>query len=332
MAAIAGCAVPCVTGLSLTPIPQDFSESSVQLLRNVTASALPAVTKLTINDVGARVVFSRRLSRSLRVSPSLSGVSTAPPRGSSRTTRAMAGTSPGSNQSGGRDGSSASDLSSVCVHLSVPFITQPPDDGSWQVGCGGLCIDYLATVTAFPHPDDKIRSTSFEVQGGGNVGNTLTAISRLGLSTRIFTKAPTSPPPTTAPRPRVFLLPLYLNSSSFPPPIPPHTTSEPVRPERQLADDLVGKAMIAELQADGVDTSHIIVSPCHVSRCELHIVASATSVGASSRGACLHPHTSLWTNRRQCLPALFLASIISPFLHLAFTLSTFISISRLFVS
>ncbi|GJP47215.1 hypothetical protein CLOM_g6432 [Closterium sp. NIES-68] len=116
---------------------------------------------------------------------------------SRRVTRAMAGTSPGGSQSEDRDGSVVSELSRVCV-----------------VGCGGLCIDYLAAVTAFPHPDDKIRSTSLEVQGGGNVGNTLTAISRLGLSTRIFTK---------------------------------------------LADDLLGKAMIAELQADGVDTSHVIV-------------------------------------------------------------------------
>ncbi|CAI7796953.1 unnamed protein product [Closterium sp. NIES-54] len=311
MAAIAGCAVPYVTGLSLTPIPQDFSESSVQLLRNVTASALPAVTKLTINDAGARVVFSRRLSRSLRVSPSLSGVSTAPPRGSSRTTRAMAGTSPGSNQSGGRDGSSASDLSSVCVHLFR---------GARRRQCGQHTHGHLSPWALHTHFHQGALDYS------SHQHTSFTA------SLPVFPGPATSPPPTTAPRPRVFLLPLYLNSSSFPPPIPPHTTSEPVRPERQLADDLVGKAMIAELQADGVDTSHIIVSPCHVSRCELHIVASATSVGASSRGACLHPHTSLWTNRRQCLPALFLASIISPFLHLAFTLSTFISISRLFVS
>ncbi|CAI5984956.1 unnamed protein product [Closterium sp. NIES-64] len=126
MAAIAGCAVPCVTGLNLTPTSQAFPKSSVQQLRNVTANALPAVAKLTVNEARARVLFSR---------------------------------------------SADSIATRVCV-----------------VGCGGLCIDYLATVSAFPHPDDKIRSTSFE-----------------------------------------------------------------------LADDLVGKAMIAELQADGVDTSHIIV-------------------------------------------------------------------------
>ena len=33
-----------------------------------------------------------------------------------------------------------------------------------QVGCGGISVDYLATVSAFPRPDDKIRSTSSKVR------------------------------------------------------------------------------------------------------------------------------------------------------------------------
>ena len=76
----------------------------------------------------------------------------------------------------------------------------------FQVGCGGAAIDYLASVVSYPKPDDKIRTTalevilitlfavlwsltlSFQVQGGGNVGNALTAAARLGLKTRIVTK------------------------------------------------------------------------------------------------------------------------------------------------
>jgi hypothetical protein len=32
-----------------------------------------------------------------------------------------------------------------------------------QVGCGAMGLDFLATVAAFPQPDQKIRSTSFKV-------------------------------------------------------------------------------------------------------------------------------------------------------------------------
>ncbi|KAG0575985.1 hypothetical protein KC19_5G046000 [Ceratodon purpureus] len=56
------------------------------------------------------------------------------------------------------------------------------------VGCGGAALDFLASVAKFPQPDDKIRSTELQVQGGGNVGNALTAAARLGLECRIFTK------------------------------------------------------------------------------------------------------------------------------------------------
>ncbi|KAK7367989.1 hypothetical protein VNO80_10011 [Phaseolus coccineus] len=31
------------------------------------------------------------------------------------------------------------------------------------VGCGAVSVDFLATVAAYPKPDDKIRSTSFKV-------------------------------------------------------------------------------------------------------------------------------------------------------------------------
>ncbi|RZC72369.1 hypothetical protein C5167_035558 [Papaver somniferum] len=83
------------------------------------------------------------------------------------------------------------------------------------VGVGGTVVDYLATVDAFPNPDDKIRSTSLKVQGGGNAGNALTCAARLGLNSRLISK---------------------------------------------LANDAQGRGIVEELEADGVDTSHLVVS------------------------------------------------------------------------
>ncbi|XP_027363666.1 ribokinase-like [Abrus precatorius] len=64
--------------------------------------------------------------------------------------------------------------------------SQPQNDV--VIGCGGVSIDFLATVAAYPNPDDKIRSTSLKVQGGGNAGNALTCLARLGLKPRLISK------------------------------------------------------------------------------------------------------------------------------------------------
>jgi len=56
------------------------------------------------------------------------------------------------------------------------------------LGMGVTGIDLLAYVDAYPAPDAKIRTSDFKVQGGGNSGNTLTALSRLGVHAEIFTK------------------------------------------------------------------------------------------------------------------------------------------------
>ena len=82
------------------------------------------------------------------------------------------------------------------------------------VGMGSAGVDYLASIAAFPEPDAKLRTDSFEVQGGGNCGNALTATSRLGCRPRILTK---------------------------------------------LSDDGAGKAIVDEFEADGVDTSAIVI-------------------------------------------------------------------------
>ncbi|KAL5859970.1 hypothetical protein ACOSQ4_001266 [Xanthoceras sorbifolium] len=83
------------------------------------------------------------------------------------------------------------------------------------VGCGGVGLDFLAAVASYPNPDDKIRSTSLKVQGGGNAGNALTCAARLGLNPRIISK---------------------------------------------IADDLQGKGILEEFEADGVNTSFLVVS------------------------------------------------------------------------
>ncbi|KAB1208658.1 40S ribosomal protein S8 [Morella rubra] len=64
----------------------------------------------------------------------------------------------------------------------------PPPENCIVVGCGGATVDYLAAVVAYPEPDDKIRTTSLKVQGGGNVGNALTCVARLGLKPRLISK------------------------------------------------------------------------------------------------------------------------------------------------
>ncbi|KAM1346310.1 hypothetical protein ACFX13_036376 [Malus domestica] len=61
------------------------------------------------------------------------------------------------------------------------------NDGFW-LGVGGVGVDFLAAVPSYPKPDEKIRTTSLKVQGGGNTGNALTCAARLGLTTRVISK------------------------------------------------------------------------------------------------------------------------------------------------
>ncbi|PKA52056.1 putative fructokinase-3 [Apostasia shenzhenica] len=67
-----------------------------------------------------------------------------------------------------------------------PFPSSP--DKGFVLGCGAVSVDYLATVASFPKPDDKIRTTSLKVEGGGNAGNALTSAARLGLKPRLISK------------------------------------------------------------------------------------------------------------------------------------------------
>ncbi|CAA0806770.1 pfkB-like carbohydrate kinase family protein [Striga hermonthica] len=93
---------------------------------------------------------------------------------------------------------------------------QPPlSDNRVVLGCGTITVDFLAAVASYPNPDDKIRTTSAKLQGGGNVGNALTCAARLGLTPRLISK---------------------------------------------VADDPQGKGVLDELEADGIDSSFVVVS------------------------------------------------------------------------
>lgn len=57
--------------------------------------------------------------------------------------------------------------------------------GKCVVGLGMAGMDLIARVASFPKPDSKIRTTDLAAHGGGNIANTLTAVRRLGLRTRL---------------------------------------------------------------------------------------------------------------------------------------------------
>ncbi|XP_059660206.1 uncharacterized protein LOC132306704 isoform X2 [Cornus florida] len=105
-------------------------------------------------------------------------------------------------------------MSSQASIESTPCLPPLPDNRI-VLGVGAVVVDILAAVAAYPKPDDKIRSTSLKVQGGGNAGNALTCAARLGLNPRLISK---------------------------------------------VADDAQGRGILEELEADGVDTSFLVVS------------------------------------------------------------------------
>ncbi|XP_002268232.3 uncharacterized protein LOC100241187 isoform X2 [Vitis vinifera] len=80
--------------------------------------------------------------------------------------------------------SSASSTRNKMSSLSLP----PLPDNLTVLGCGAAVVDLLAAVAAYPKPDDKIRTTSLKVQGGGNAANALTCAARLGLKPRLISK------------------------------------------------------------------------------------------------------------------------------------------------
>ncbi|KAK7336941.1 hypothetical protein VNO77_17495 [Canavalia gladiata] len=112
----------------------------------------------------------------------------------------------------------------------------PLPDNRIVVGYGMTTVDFLATVDGYPKPDDKVQTTSFKVQGGGNAGNSLTCVARLGLKPKLISK---------------------------------------------VGDDAQGNSILEELEADGVDTSFIVVSKGGTSTFSYVLVDSKTKTRTS---------------------------------------------------
>ncbi|XP_004493847.1 uncharacterized protein [Cicer arietinum] len=124
-----------------------------------------------------------------------------------------------------------------CTSIKISSSTVPPlPDNRIIVGCGMTTVDFLATVDRYPKPDDKVRTTSFKVQGGGNAGNALTCAARLGLKPKLISK---------------------------------------------VADDAQGRSILKELEADGVDSSFIVVSKGGSSTFSYVLVDSQTKTRTS---------------------------------------------------
>lgn len=70
-----------------------------------------------------------------------------------------------------------------------PPVNVPPELQSIRVlGLGMSGVDILATVDGYPMPDEKVRTTSVSVLGGGNTANALTAARRLGIPCSLVSK------------------------------------------------------------------------------------------------------------------------------------------------
>ena len=56
------------------------------------------------------------------------------------------------------------------------------------LGMGTACMDYLVSVHDFPEENSQVYTEALTAQGGGNCGNTLVGLSRLGVETALVTR------------------------------------------------------------------------------------------------------------------------------------------------
>jgi ribokinase len=56
-------------------------------------------------------------------------------------------------------------------------------DAIQVIGLGQACVDYLGTLNAFPHEDEKAELTDLHIQCGGPASTALVTLSRFGVST-----------------------------------------------------------------------------------------------------------------------------------------------------
>jgi len=94
------------------------------------------------------------------------------------------------------------------------------------LGFGFSGVDYIATVGKYPSPDEKVRTLSLSLTGGGNCGNTMSTIGILGSS-------------------------LFKNNDI-------NIRSKIIT---KIADDSNGRFVEKGLQDNCIDTNDIIISP-----------------------------------------------------------------------
>ncbi|EEH59245.1 pfkB family carbohydrate kinase [Micromonas pusilla CCMP1545] len=113
------------------------------------------------------------------------------------------------------------------------------------VGVGSAGVDYLASIASFPKPDAKLRTDAFETQGGGNAGNALVAMARLGAEARSLAFNPRPRRLSTPPLTPLNLTPARAKASIL----------------TKLSDDGAGVAILDEFRREGVGCESVVVEP-----------------------------------------------------------------------
>lgn len=82
----------------------------------------------------------------------------------------------------------SSHMSSLSKDNMLHSMKDSPDVGIPYhiLGLGVAGLDYIMTVDKYPELDEKVRASKYTITGGGNVANTLTATSRLSISSTIY--------------------------------------------------------------------------------------------------------------------------------------------------
>ena len=127
---------------------------------------------------------------------------------------------------------------SACLRPPVCAAAAPPRRRGHLVGLGSACVDLLAVVSSYPKPDAKIRSESFEVQGGC-VSPTLSSRAKLTKPTRRGNTA------------NALVCSARLSDDGC----------ERPRLFSKLGEDAYAAVIQRELEEEGVDTSAVVHSP-----------------------------------------------------------------------
>ncbi|KAA8499444.1 Ribokinase [Porphyridium purpureum] len=88
-------------------------------------------------------------------------------------------------------GSSGRDVETSSSEPAESMAQSGAATGNGVLVLGAVCVDFIARVQQFPQPDDKVRTESLDVLGGGNAANTATCLARLGAQVRFVSQVGT---------------------------------------------------------------------------------------------------------------------------------------------